>query len=398
MSRIEINLPALHPAQRTIKRDARRFNALRCGRRFGKNVLLQDVLIYPAIKHGGIVGWFAPIYDDLMDDWRIITHTLDPIVKHKDGSEHRIELITGGVIEMWSLHDQESGRGHKYHRLVINEASKIKNLQYSWEYVLRTTLSDYKGDAWIGGTPKGFNYFATLCNQWAAREDGNHSHYTTYDNPYIPRDEIEELRLTLPDRVFRQEILAEFIADGSYFQNVDQCAIVEAPDAPEQHKGHTLMGAADWAKHDDFTVLTIGCRECNKVVDWRRFNLIDYRLQRERLLELHRKWNVVQWLVESNSIGEPNLEELQYSNLPIEGFQTTATSKPPLIEGLNFAFTQHDFKVPKEFSDEYRVYEIISNNGRTKFGAPAGMHDDTVISTALLWRALTSIPPAIVGW
>ena len=358
---------------------------------------MQDVLIEPAL-HGAPVAWFAPIYDDLMENWRDVVHTLQPVIKHKDGSEHRIELITGGTIDMWSLHDRDSGRGRKYKRIVINEASKVKDLQYSWEYVLRATLADYSGDAFIGGTPKGFNYFATLCQQHETRDDWRHFHYTTYDNPHIARAEIDELRATLPDRVFRQEILAEFIEDGAYFQGVEQCAVIDAPDSPADHAGHAIMGAADWAKSNDYTVLTLACRECNRVVDWARFNQIDYRLQRGRLMDLHQKWNVLAWLVESNSIGEPNLEELQYSGLPIEGFATTATTKPALIEGLNSAFTQHGFQVPREFANELRAYEIISNSGRTKFGAPTGMHDDTVISCALAWRALTSIAPAITGW
>jgi hypothetical protein len=321
---------------------------------------------------------------------------LGPIIKSANATDKRIELITGGVIDMWSLDDRDSGRGRKYKRVVINEASKVKDLQYSWEYVIRSTLADFGGDAWIGGTPKGFNYFATLCNQWAEREDGSTHHFTTYDNPHIARSEIEELRLTLPDRVFRQEILAEFIADGTYFQNVDQCAIVESPDTPDQHQGHGIVGGVDWAKSNDFTVITIGCRECGRVVDWARFNQIDYRLQRERLMTYHRKWGVSRWLIESNSIGEPNIEELQYSGLPVSGFQTTATTKPPLIEALNLAFVQDAFKVPREYGDELRAYEIISNSGRTRFGAPEGLHDDTVISAALCYMAMAHNHVAII--
>src|SRR5512147_1735233 len=145
---ITLTLPRLHPAQMTIKREARRFNALRCGRRFGKDVLLQDVLIEPAIRHGAPVAWFAPIYKDLAENWRDVLHTLGPIVKHKSDVDKRIELITGGIIDMWSLDDKDSGRGLKYQRIVINEASKVKDLQYSWEYVIRATLADLGGDAW----------------------------------------------------------------------------------------------------------------------------------------------------------------------------------------------------------------------------------------------------------
>lgn len=36
-------------------------------------------------------------------------------------------------------------------------------------------------------------------------------HFTTYDNPHIDRDEIEEARLQLDDTTFRQEYLAEYV-------------------------------------------------------------------------------------------------------------------------------------------------------------------------------------------
>jgi len=356
---------------------------------------LQDVLIQPAIQHGQPVAWFAPIYRDLAENWRDVVHVLGPIIKSANTTDKRIELITGGVIDMWSLDDRDSGRGRKYQRVVINEASKVKDLQYSWEYVIRSTLADFGGDAWIGGTPKGFNYFATLCNQLAERKDGRAHHYTTYDNPHIARTEIEDLRLTLPDRVFRQEILAEFIADGSYFQNVDQCAIIESPDAPGDHPNHALFIGVDWAKQNDFTVITVGCRDCNRVVDWLRFNQIDYRLQRERLINMINRWGQCYTLVESNSIGEPMLEELQYSGYVVDGFETTATSKPGLIESLNSAMVMSGFQVPREYGEELRAYEIISNSGKTRFGAPAGMHDDMVISAALCWRAMTNAMPLV---
>jgi hypothetical protein len=215
----------------------------------------------------------------------------------------------------------------------------------------------------------------------------------------MDKTEIDSMREgpnALPERVFQQEILAEFVADGSYFQNVDQCAIIESPDAPAQHQGHSMVGGVDWAKSNDYTVITIGCRECRRVVDWARFNQIDYRLQRDRLMTYHHKWGVGRWLVESNSIGEPNIEELQYSGLPVQGFQTTAITKPQLIEALNLAFVQDGFKVPREYGNELRAYEIISNSGRTRFGAPTGMHDDTVISAALCYLAISTARPVVL--
>ena len=45
-------------------------------------------------------------------------------------------------------------------------------------------------------------------------------------------------------------------------------------------QGHSIYGGLDWAMADDWTVLTLACQECNRVVDWDRFNQIDYTYQR----------------------------------------------------------------------------------------------------------------------
>ncbi len=382
-----VALVPLHPAQQMIKDNASRFNAIRCGRRFGKDVLLQELLIDAALKSKP-VAWFAPIYKDLMENWRDLSNTLHAVIVSANATEKRINLIGGGSIDMWSLDQPDSGRGRKYSRVVVNEASKVKDLQYSWEYVLRSTLADYGGDAFFGGTPKGFNYFAKLCKMHETEDNWTEFHFTTYDNPFIDRAEIDELKRTLPDRVFRQEIMAEFVEDGAFFQGVSAAAIVEHADTPEQHAGHTIVMGVDWALSEDFTVLTVACRQCNRVVDWLRFNQIDYRLQRERLMALAKKWNVATILAESNSIGQPNITELAYAGLPIAGFATTAQSKPVLIQDLQLALL-NGFKIPVEYADEFTAFEAISlRDGKTRFSAPAGLHDDTVISTALVWQSM----------
>jgi hypothetical protein len=351
-------------------------------------VLGIDRLIEPALR-GYPVGWFAPIYKDMVDNWRDIARILSPVTASSNKTDHRIELITGGWVDMWSLDNPESGRGRKYKAIVVNEAAKVKQLRYSWDYVLRQTLADYEGIAWFFSTPKGLNDFHGLYQMAEDNADWQHWQMPTSANPFIKPTEIEAMRLSLPQRVFDQEIMAQFVADGSYFQNIDAAAIIEQPDTPDQHRGHTVVMGVDWGKSNDWTVLTIGCRDCNRVVDWRRFNQIDYHYQRQMLTDLAKRWNVNRILAESNSIGEPNIEELARAGLPVAGFTTTATSKAGIIEALHLALVNGGFKVPKDYGDELRAFEIEIRAGAPKFGAPSGLHDDRVISLALCNRSMT---------
>src|SRR4026209_1130331 len=107
--RIEIEVPALHSAQKKIVNEARRFNVLACGRRFGKTLLGIQLDIYPALD-GYPVAWFSPTYKYLNDAWRDMARIVKPICRRVAVQEHRLDLITGGVIDMWSLDSPDSAR------------------------------------------------------------------------------------------------------------------------------------------------------------------------------------------------------------------------------------------------------------------------------------------------
>ena len=385
---IRLRLPALHSRQREIERGWRRFNVVVCGRRFGKDVFDRHVAI-KAILAGAPVGWWEPTYRSLLDNWKIIRNYLAPITSQISQQEHIIDLVTGGRLEMWSADNPDAGRGRKYKRAIINEAATVKDLEYTWNAVIRPTLMDLSGDAILSGTPKGLNYFYTLYNR--DEPDWSQWHYPTWDNPFIPNTEIEAARRDLPERVFKQEIEAVFLSDGAYFQGVDQAATILEPEQPEAHKDHYIVMGVDWALSNDYTVLTVACRDCHRVVDWDRFNQLDFTYQREKLVSMAQRWGAYV-LPERNSIGEPNIEMLQgrvnmlYGPDGKPGFTITATSKTGLIQSLAMAIERNEFQLPLDYADELRVYQVETlTGGYPKFGAPPGQHDDRVISLALAW-------------
>ena len=386
--KVQLRVPELHPAQMQIKNEARRFNVLDCGRRFGKDILGHELLITPALE-GLPVAWFAPTYRMMLDTFGEVAQLLRPLALKVNASEHRIELLTHGIIDMWSLDSPDIARGRKYKRVIVNEAAIIPGLKNAWDAVIRPTLADYEGDGFFLSTPKGRNAFWSF---YQMATDGLHSdwqgwHYPTNANPFIKSSEIDAMREQMPERTYRQEILAEFLENqGSIFRNVREVCNIVNPDEPSQHLNHKKVMGVDWAKSYDFTRLRIGCAECHRIVDWDGFNQIDFHFQRERLKTLADRWQVDHILAEANSIGEPNIEELQREGLPVQGFETTATSKPPLIESLALAIERNEWQFPQEDADELESYEmkISSNTGRPTYSAPEGGHDDRVIADALV--------------
>jgi predicted phage terminase large subunit-like protein len=208
---LRVDLIATHPAQQRLLDSQRRFNVACLGRRFGKTALGVRLLVETALS-GRPAAWYAPIYKDLSEVWRETVRTVRAVTKRKSEQEKYIQLITGGSIDFWTLDDPDSGRGRKYQRVIIDEAAKARHLQQAWEQTIRPTLTDYKGGAWFLSTPKGRNFFSKLHgraawnpDEWAAWQ------MPTTDNPYIDPAEVEAARAELPELVFRQEYLAEFL-------------------------------------------------------------------------------------------------------------------------------------------------------------------------------------------
>src|SRR2546426_3272287 len=125
---ISLSLPAPLPAQKKLICEAKRFNVLCCGRRWGKTVLGMDRLIHSALQ-GKPVAWFSPSNKLMSDTWRVLRSTLAPITREKSEQEKRLELIGGGVVELWSLDSADSGRGRKYAVVVGDEAAMIPALR-----------------------------------------------------------------------------------------------------------------------------------------------------------------------------------------------------------------------------------------------------------------------------
>ncbi len=221
MSEASLLLNDLHIGQKTVLRDAKRFNVLCCGRRWGKTTLAEELLLDPdgamAALTGNPVAYFAPTYKMLMEVWRTLLETCHPIIRRKSEQERRIELHGGGIIDFWSLDDPDSCRGRKYKRAVIDEAAKVMHLKEAWTKVIRPTLTDFKGDAWFLSTPRGKNdYFYDLFKNselypeaWAAFQ------MPTISNPHIDESEVESARLQLDPLTFAQEYLASFVTENN---------------------------------------------------------------------------------------------------------------------------------------------------------------------------------------
>lgn len=210
MPTIQIELPELHPKQEQVFINKKRFNVLRCGRRWGKTVVASDVLINTALD-GYPAGYFTPVYKTLEEVWNECVKVLAPVTIKKNSQLKYIKIIGGGQIDFWSLKDGDAPRGRKYKEIVVDEAAYIPGLIDRFNKVLRPFLTDYRGGAWFMSSPNGENDFKTLDEKSIRNDNWASFHFKTEDNPYISKEELTEIKNEFPADVYDQEYAAEYV-------------------------------------------------------------------------------------------------------------------------------------------------------------------------------------------
>lgn len=379
-----------------VRTEAKRFNALVCGRRWGKTTFGIDTIVHPALR-GFPAAWFGPTYKNIADTWRQLVQVLKPVTVRKLETEHRLELVTGGTVEMWSLDKDDVARGRKYHTVVVDEAAMVANLKDAWQFVIRPTLTDFQGSAWFMSTPRGMNYFKVLYDRgqdpmrptWASWQ------MPTASNPVIAAGEIAEARMDMHDLAFSQEYLAQFVSfEGAVFRHVMEAAVAEPQAGPVD--GREYVFGIDWGKQLDYTVVVVIDAISRAVVALERWGAVDYSVQRDRLKAMYERWRPSAVVAENNSMGAPLVEQLYRDGMPVHPFQTTNTSKAIAVEALALAFERGDIQIipDAELLAELQAFEAQRlPSGLMRYAAPQGQHDDCVMALAIGWSAIDSHAP-----
>ena len=394
-----------HPGQMRIMDSRARFRVVACGRRFGKTEV-GKWLILEAAMHGADCWWLAPTYRMAQQVWRDLRRACRAFPRLQvSQAEMRIDGIENGArrgsISVRSAHLPDLLRGAGLDLVVLDEAAYIAD--GVWREVVRPMLLERQGGALFLSTPCGRNSFYELYLQASAGDspDWQAFHFTSYDNPLIDRAELEAVRAQTPEAVFRAEYMAEFIDDaGAVFRGVRQAAT--AP-AGVPRPGARIVGGIDWGRHRDYTVVTLIDVEAQAVVAVERFHQLGWALQRGRIAALCAQWQPALLWGEENSIGGANIEALQAEGLPVRPFRMTAVSKTPLIEALALALERGELRLlqPDAPNGEVVLRELAAftqtrlPGGGVRFSAPAGLHDDCVISLALAWHGLRASGPGI---
>lgn len=384
-----------HPKQRAIMNDDSRFRVVAAGRRFGKTELATSEVFEDAFETPGMfVCYFAPTdadakelgFDPLFDK---VPDALIADVKRTPPRE--IHLTNGSTIQFRGTKSSSRGRG--WDKVVIDEKSEVRS--DFWDAVVRPSLSDTLGSALFIGTPKGRNKFYELYKRGEDedRDEWSSWHGTTYDNPHVPDSEVEDARRDIPERVFRQEYLAEFVDDeGAVFgdvrnRNTRPYAYSDVDGTPPFSTG------IDLARTNNYLV-AVTLDADGMLVGFMRERGASWAAAGRHLAQHLAEYPGVAYIDASrdNKVVEDLARETRGTQ--VEPVKFTSQNKQDMVENLAARLEMNDVVLPDPELDgndgvetllaELDAFEYTTTPaGNVRYGAPEGLHDDTVDALAL---------------
>lgn len=292
-----MTIPKLTPKQREIWEGRKRFNVVAAGRRAGKTVLGVRITAYHALQQRQPVGWFVHEYSLLEETWRDLKRVLEPAVVKSNDASHRLVLLGGGVVEGLSIgKNLRAGRSRKYACVIVDEAAHAPTLEETWKQAIYATLADLKGSAWFLSSAFGKGFFYRLWSRGQNSQSVNWKswRYTTYDNPHIARSEIENARLELPEEIFRQEFLAEFLDETVQVLLPEEWVKRCYNAVRSSRTGLPRSLAMDISKGTGRDRTVVGVGDDSGLLDLVVSNVIDVRSASELAAGLARQWGVPQ--------------------------------------------------------------------------------------------------------
>ena len=365
-----------------------KYHIANIGRQFGKSLMGENLVLYWAINMGPCrIMWVSPVYAQANKVHKELYAAIakSGIVASNNFSSNELQLKNGSTIIFRSAERYDNIRGETLDYAVLDEAAFMK--AEAWTEAIKPTLLVRGKKCLFISTPKGKSWFYDLYQLGVSEDHPNYKAYrgSSYDTPYIDIEEIEEAKRTLPEKVFKQEYLAEFIdGGGEVFSNIR-----ELWDATmwQRASGRVYCGI-DLGRAEDYTVATF-IDERGNVFDIYRNNATEWSTMVREIMEKVKKYNATV-MVEVNSIGDVIFEQIKKEWQDTHAFVTSSKSKNEIIEGLILDCNEKAIKIPHEtafptLTHEMEVftYDYNPKTRSIRYGHPNGMHDDTVMSLAI---------------
>lgn len=206
------------PVGQAVFRDGIKRLMLCMGRRFGKSTVIANivsrvalarpysacVILCPTINSAKRIYWISGIIKNMVPA---------EYVESYNNTELRIYLKNGSYIECTGAEDPDRLRGTGISIYAVDEYTEHKA---DVLHVITPALMDKKGILIVGGTPPkvgGKHHFWDLVDESRVSNEWRYFHATTYDNPYLDKEDVDKERKGYELRgeldIFTREYMAE---------------------------------------------------------------------------------------------------------------------------------------------------------------------------------------------
>lgn len=378
--------------------DPHRFLFIGAGTKTGKTVAAAQYIV-EGIAQGQRCAWAGPFYERTKTGYGYVHEAFKGAIQAgiaSDSGHLSIKmLVNGGSLTSFSGDNPAVIYGDAFDRIVIDEATRHPEAVWT---AFRTTVTATGGSIRVAfNTDEGRR-------QWAIREferarAGQEETYgfinlPTERSPYVPREEVEQARRTLPERVFRAMYMAEVQEDGAgVFRRLYDCyggPNIEINDGGLAPRGGaTYVIGMDVARKHDWTVMFVMdvSMRPHQVVCVERMFGVPWVEQVRRAVALQKRYNFGKLVVDATGVGDPVCELLMREGAWIEPVVITGQMKTEIVERGIVWVEQKKFRFGQrllQFINEMEAFEYRAMpSGYVAYGAPEGYADDTVLAFLL---------------
>lgn len=250
----------LYPHQKKIVSSPARFKVTRGGRRGGKTVVKTETINYKAIartinlartfKNRSVI-FIAPTQKQARSIvWEAFKERLHGIgefnesrleIKLPNEEEGFSTIYIGG----WENRENYRGMSNVIH-VEFDEVDTMKYFFIGWEEIFRPMLIETGGSAGFGGTPKKENpNLRRLEKKVETDPEWEAFHFTSWDNPMIPRSELEKAKAEMDPDTYRQEIMAEYVDNLGALFHYDALVDVFSNTITKTNEKYLIVDVAD---------------------------------------------------------------------------------------------------------------------------------------------------------
>jgi hypothetical protein len=396
----------LHPGQERIVKEVLtnpvKYNSINASRQAGKSVLGREFVNFFAFNYKEFekailkpkfltekckIFWISPTIPQARKVYKEFENAWAPILRYRNKTERTLITQNGTTLQFFGVDKADNIRGENCNYMVLDEYAFYKDDVFNT--VLRPMLNVTGKMAIFISTPNGLNDFYQLKIKGESLEYPNYKYsYMTYkENPYYSIEEVEDAKQMLPDPIFRQEYLAEFVGGGAnVFGNFERLMILDKWSEPistmEYYNGN------DIAKQKDWTVSTTIDKN-QKVSHMLRIRQMNWQDIIDAIVNDLTRYNPYS-LMEVNGVGDPVFDLVRNKFDQIQPFVTTNQSKQMIIQNLIAACNIGALKLPsKELCPSLHeqlnmfTFDYSPEKRQIVYKAREGYHDDDVISLAL---------------